>query len=212
MKYWFIIDNQRIGPVEERDAVRLPLQPDTPVWHDGMPDWSVVGSIPEAPLLLGPKSGADTPPPLEPAGRNVADFGGIPVEYEEIKVKEESEAEPAPEAEAESRVEVEIPEIPAAAASAPVQASPTQAPPAPVEVPKCPNNYLVWNIVVTLLCCLPVGILGIIFASKVNPNYMTGNLEAARRWSERAEWCVIIAITCGFLSIPLQMLLSIITA
>lgn len=53
-----------------------------------------------------------------------------------------------------------------------------------------PANYLVWSIVVTLLCCIPFGIVGIIFATQVDSKYSAGDYAGAQVASDRAKlWC-----------------------
>jgi len=53
-------------------------------------------------------------------------------------------------------------------------------------------NYLVQSILVTLCCCLPLGIVGIINASKVNGLLASGDYDGAVRASEEAKkWCTI---------------------
>jgi hypothetical protein len=42
-----------------------------------------------------------------------------------------------------------------------------------------PKNYLVEAILVTIFCCLPMGILGIIFAMQVNSKFANGDYEGA---------------------------------
>ena len=60
--------------------------------------------------------------------------------------------------------------------------------------PKGPfsENWLVEAILVTLLCCLPFGVVGIIFAAQVNTKQQAGDsvgAENARR--EAAKWTKI---------------------
>ena len=60
--------------------------------------------------------------------------------------------------------------------------------------PKGPfsENWLVEAILVTLLCCLPFGVVGIIFAAQVNTKQQAGDsdgAEKARR--EAAKWTKI---------------------
>lgn len=50
-----------------------------------------------------------------------------------------------------------------------------------------PKNYLVESILTTLFCCLPLGIVAIINASKVNSEYDKGNHEAAQKASDDAK-------------------------
>jgi hypothetical protein len=53
-------------------------------------------------------------------------------------------------------------------------------------------NYLVQAVVVTLLCCLPFGIVAIVYAAQVNGKLATDDLEGAKRYSAFAKlWCWI---------------------
>lgn len=53
-----------------------------------------------------------------------------------------------------------------------------------------PKNYLVESILVTVLCCLPLGIMGIINATKVEGLYAAGDYESAQRYADEAKkWC-----------------------
>lgn len=55
-----------------------------------------------------------------------------------------------------------------------------------------PKTWLVESILVTLFCCLPFGIVGIINAAKVNSLYASGNIEAAQQASATAaKWTKI---------------------
>lgn len=56
----------------------------------------------------------------------------------------------------------------------------------------CPKTWMVESILVTILCCLPFGIAGIVFASKVSSLYAAGNYEAAQKASADAgKWTKI---------------------
>lgn len=64
-----------------------------------------------------------------------------------------------------------------------------------------PKNWLVESILVTLFCCLPFGIAGIVFASQVNSKFAAGDyngaLQASRdaaKWTKIGFWAGIIAI------------------
>ena len=53
-----------------------------------------------------------------------------------------------------------------------------------------PPNYLWQSIVCTVLCCWPFGVVGIVYAAKVNGLFDTGNVAAAVEASEKAKlWC-----------------------
>lgn len=51
-------------------------------------------------------------------------------------------------------------------------------------------NYLVQSILVTLFCCLPLGIVAIVFAAQVNSKLALGDVYGAQEASEKAKmWC-----------------------
>ena len=53
-------------------------------------------------------------------------------------------------------------------------------------------NYLPQAIVVTLFCCLPFGIVAIVYAAQVNGKLHSGDFEGAKRSSQAAKlWCWI---------------------
>lgn len=82
--------------------------------------------------------------------------------------------------------------------------------PRPDNAPACPNcgtpvqyfapqapvkNYLVPAILVTLCCCLPGGVVAIIYAAQVNSKLNAGDVAGAMAASNNAKtWCWISAI------------------
>jgi hypothetical protein len=46
--------------------------------------------------------------------------------------------------------------------------------------PPKPDNNMVWGILTTILCCLPLGIVSIVYASKVDSYYAAGQYTAAQ--------------------------------
>jgi hypothetical protein len=49
-----------------------------------------------------------------------------------------------------------------------------------------PKNWLVESILVTIFCCLPLGIVGIVNAANVNSRFDAGDHEGALRASQEA--------------------------
>ena len=67
-----------------------------------------------------------------------------------------------------------------------IQPAATSAPPPIQEVP----NYLVQAILVTLFCCLPFGIVSIVYAAQVNSKSQAGDYQGALESSQKAKkWC-----------------------
>ncbi|MGH9508789.1 MAG: CD225/dispanin family protein [Terriglobales bacterium] len=64
-------------------------------------------------------------------------------------------------------------------------------PPAP---PVQINNYLIPAIAVTICCCLPGGIVAIVYAAQVNTKLQAGDIAGAQLASDNAKlWCIIAA-------------------
>ena len=70
-----------------------------------------------------------------------------------------------------------------------------------------PQNYLVWAILSTVLCCLPLGIVSIVFAAQVNSKWAVGDAAGARDSSEKAKkfaiWSAVVWVGLGVLGVVL---------
>ena len=76
------------------------------------------------------------------------------------------------------------------------------------QVPQTPpKNWLVESILVTIFCCLPFGIAGIVFASQVNSKVAAGDYEGAvqasanaAKWTKIGFWVGLIIgiLYCAF--------------
>lgn len=73
----------------------------------------------------------------------------------------------------------------------------------------CPPSYLVWAVLVIVLCCAPLGIPAIIYSSQVKTKYNNGDYSGARKASERAALWVILAFVGGLIYQPFGGLLSV---
>lgn len=69
-------------------------------------------------------------------------------------------------------------------------------------------NYLWQSIVVTLCCCLPLGIVSIIFAAQVNSKLAQGDLAGAQEASQKAKMFALIGFGVGIVVIILSMILN----
>lgn len=77
-------------------------------------------------------------------------------------------------------------------------------PPQPGTPP--PKNWLVEAILVTLFCCLPFGIAGIIFATQVNTKFQMGDYAGALQASKDAGKWTKIGFFVGLAVIVLYIL------
>ncbi|MFD9894131.1 CD225/dispanin family protein [Amycolatopsis sp. NPDC059027] len=63
-----------------------------------------------------------------------------------------------------------------------------------------PDNNLVWAILATVLCCLPLGIVAIVKSSQVNSLWFQGlHAEAHKAADEAKKWAMWSAISVGIL-------------
>ena len=70
-------------------------------------------------------------------------------------------------------------------------------------MPMPPKNYLVESILVTLFCCLPFGIAGIIYASKVEGLHRAGDIAGAQEASANAKKWMRWGLIGGIITIVL---------
>lgn len=76
--------------------------------------------------------------------------------------------------------------------------------PAPTNTNQPPKTWLLESILATLFCCLPLGIVGLMQATKVESKFYAGDIDGATKASEEAKkWAIISAIAgviIGFIS------------
>lgn len=70
-----------------------------------------------------------------------------------------------------------------------------------------PPNHLVWSILSTLFCCLPLGIASIVFAAQVNGKYAAGDVTGAQESSKKARTFALWATIIGAVFTVLYILL-----
>jgi hypothetical protein len=69
-------------------------------------------------------------------------------------------------------------------------------------------NYLVQSILVTLCCCLPLGIVAIIFSAQVNSKLAQGDIAGAAEASRKAKMFCLIALGLGLIGIVLSLIFN----
>ena len=72
-----------------------------------------------------------------------------------------------------------------------------EAPRAGVGMPLQVPNYLVQAILVTIFCCLPFGIVSIVFAAQVNGKVAIGDYAGARETSNKAKTWAWVSFGVG---------------
>lgn len=79
--------------------------------------------------------------------------------------------------------------------------------PPPYTGPAVPN-YLVQSIIVTLCCCLPLGVVAIIFAAQVNTKLAAGDIAGAQEASSKAKMFCWISFGLGIAAIIISFLIN----
>lgn len=65
---------------------------------------------------------------------------------------------------------------------------------------KKPDNLLIWSILSTVLCCLPLGIVAIIYSNKVDNMWNAKNYEGAREAAKNARLFCFLSLGLGILT------------
>lgn len=69
-----------------------------------------------------------------------------------------------------------------------------------------PPNHLAWAIITTVLCCLPLGIVSIVFAAQVNSKWSAGDVAGAQDASRKAKNFALWGTILGALGAVLWVL------
>jgi heme/copper-type cytochrome/quinol oxidase subunit 2 len=75
-----------------------------------------------------------------------------------------------------------------------------------------PPNYLVWAILSTILCFLPLGVVSIVYSTQVNSKWAMGDWAGAQDASKKAKnfaiWSAVAAVIIGVLVVIFFALLA----
>lgn len=70
-----------------------------------------------------------------------------------------------------------------------------------------PNNFLVPAILATIFCCLPPGIVGIVYAAQVNGKWAGGDAAGAQDSAAKARTWTYVSIGVGVVSLLVWLLM-----
>lgn len=198
-EFFVMLDGAQKGPYRGLlEVFKLNIRPDTPVWHDGLAEWTPAFLDKLTGQLFSPQSGFYRVNPEALAIMQARASGLNP----DADVREYSPEPPA------------LPEPPVAEAfqeSAPTygaRSSAGAAPQMPMPDIDKPKAYLAWSIVMTILCCLPTGIVAIVYSCKVNSAWYMGDVEKSRRASERAQLWIVLSFILGLIATIAMMFWS----
>jgi len=72
-----------------------------------------------------------------------------------------------------------------------------------------PSSNLVWAILATIFCCLPFGIVSIVYAAGVNSKWTAGDYQGAQDASSKARTWAIAAAISGVVLIVLWVIIDV---
>ena len=184
MQYWINHNGVQSGPVDAEAIKAMGLTSRAYVWREGLSDWVKITQMPELQGLYEMEDG-QTAPQQPTSGEATM---GQPYHPQQPQYTQQPQY------------------------SQPQQ--PQYAQPQQQQMPAepCPPTNLAWAIISTVLCCLPAGIVAIIYALKVTNKYREGDIEGAKRASETGAWWCIASIILGIIVQPLTSALPLMLA
>lgn len=88
-------------------------------------------------------------------------------------------------------------------------------PPSPAGSP-APNNNLVFAIIATVVsvifCCIPHGLVSLIFALQVNSKAAAGDLDGAMRSAKQAKTWAIVSIVVALIGFVIALIFGVLNA
>lgn len=188
MKQYYYVDgnNQQQGPI---DAAQLPsfgVTAKTLVWCEGMANWQVAGEIPELASLFAAKQPEIPVQPQMQPGTQAQPQMQPQVQPQTMNINNFQQTQQ------------------------PMNTQPPFQQPNNQQMPPQPENYLVWAILVTILCCLPFGVASIIYSTKVSSLYAQGDYNGAVDASQKAKKFAMIGGIGGLVFIIVYVIFMVI--
>ena len=204
MQYWIIKDGESKGPFTLEELQAMGISQTTKIWCKGMDNWTKAGETDIADVLFAhvvdeseersaesaeaPEQPRMTPPPYNPAPYSQPPY---------------------------------MPQQPPMPGYRP-QPSPQQIYndgyrrgledgkklDADTDTSKCPPSNMVWAVLATVFCCMPAGIVSIVYASRVSGLYHKGDFVGAKRASDRAAYWALGSAIFHMVTYPITSALS----
>ena len=221
MKFWIRVNGEQVGPMDIEQLKGQNITPTTYVWCAGMKDWSYARDVADLQDVIIYKNAVVTPP-TQPVSEIVKEE----VVEEQTSTEDVAEeiVEPATEVsntttnENEAEIEsvepeiVETVETPAEEIKEePVnivnEPQPCATASNKTEELPCPPTNILWSILITMLCCQPLGIAAIVCSAMVKSKYYDYGYETAKKYSDwSARLCIAgIVLTILYISFILPM-------
>lgn len=79
---------------------------------------------------------------------------------------------------------------------------------ADTDTSKCPPSNMVWAVLATVFCCMPAGIVSIVYSCRVSGLYAKGDFVGAKRASDRAAYWALGSAIVHMVTYPITSALS----
>lgn len=183
-KYYYITpENEQRGPVEAAMLASCGVDSNTMVWTEGMANWQRAGDLPDLSFFILSTS---TPPPFNASQSQPQFDASQQQQYGSTQqsggsFQSQQAYDASQQAYNPSGFDSQNNQGYAAASNPFTNNASGNMP------PYKPDNNMVWAILSTLCCCLPLGIVSIVYASRVNGYYYSGNYAAAQEAADKAK-------------------------
>ena len=230
MQYWIIKDGESKGPFTLEELQAMGISQTTKIWCKGMDNWTKAGETDIADVLFAHV--------VDESEERSAESAVAPENEErsaESAEAPESEEQSAESAEAPEQPRMTPPPYNPSLYSQPPY-MPQQPPmpgyrpqPSPQQIyndgyrrgledgkkldadtdtSKCPPSNMVWAVLATVFCCMPAGIVSIVYASRVSGLYHKGDFVGAKRASDRAAYWALGSAIFHMVTYPITSVLS----
>ena len=230
MQYWIIKDGESKGPFTLEELQAMGISQTTKIWCKGMDNWTKAGETDIADVLFAHVVDESEERSAESA--EASESEELSAESAEAPENEEQSAESG-EAPEQPRM-TPPPYNPAPYSQPPYM---PQQPPMPgyrpqpspqqiyndgyrrgledgkkldadTDTSKCPPSNMVWAVLATVFCCMPAGIVSIVYASRVSGLYHKGDFVGAKRASDRAAYWALGSAIFHMVTYPITSALS----
>lgn len=154
MKIWIYLNGVQQGPYSPDQLRTLPIDASTPVWYEGLPQWTPAGQAPATMQLFAQQGAGFGPGPQQPP------YTGYNNAWQQ---------------------------------------------PQYVQTPPRPSTYIVWSIILTILCCSPFALAAIVTGAISSSRYTAGDYAGAKDMSTATEWLLILSIVWAVAGWPLGL-------
>lgn len=177
-EYWIIEDGESVGPFSLEDLKSHDIAPTTKIWYRELEEWTKAEDTALADVLF-PKA---TPPSFSTDSFQQVNYNPQPA----VSHIDETKLRQAYEKGLEEGKQLDK----------------------DTDIHQCPPTYLVWSVVATVLCCVPLGIVSIIYASNVTKYFHNGEYLKAKKASDKALYWTLANIIVWMVTYPIFFTLA----